>query len=59
MWPIQAIIDEFAPVQRFRNIIVCDFWVTQSEPKANTMNLFLRSFLEEIEKSLKTDFSFF
>ncbi|KAG5862658.1 hypothetical protein JTB14_017772 [Gonioctena quinquepunctata] len=43
MWPIQLVINELPPKQRFRNVILAAMWFGKCEPD---MNIFMSKFVE-------------
>ncbi|XP_071578684.1 uncharacterized protein [Temnothorax nylanderi] len=50
IWPLSLIINEMPPKCRFQTLILASLWVSKSEPKPKFMNLYLKFFIQQMEK---------
>ncbi|CAG5093415.1 Protein of unknown function [Cotesia congregata] len=49
-WPIQCIINEIPQIMRHNFMLLAGLWYTSCEPKPEFMNLYLKSFITQIQK---------
>ncbi|CAD6208789.1 GSCOCG00003597001-RA-CDS, partial [Cotesia congregata] len=49
MWPLQILVNNLPPRLRFNNVIIAGFMIVTHEPTPELMNLFMESFVKQIE----------
>ncbi|XP_057329179.1 uncharacterized protein LOC130670022 [Microplitis mediator] len=52
-WPIQCIINEIPQVIRHKFMLLAGLWYTSTEPKPQFMNLYLSTFIKQIQNLTK------
>ncbi|XP_044598389.1 uncharacterized protein LOC123274718 [Cotesia glomerata] len=49
MWPLQILVNNLPPRLRFSNVIIAGFMIVKHEPTPELMNLYMESFIKQIE----------
>ncbi|CAD6233228.1 GSCOCG00012265001-RA-CDS, partial [Cotesia congregata] len=49
MWPLQILVNNLPPRLRFKNVIIAGFMIVKHEPTPELMNLYMESFIKQIE----------